>query len=938
MPRSTRNRLFTILAVLFGVLGGYLLISSTQPARSASGGSHADIEAFEPYLHYLHEFTERRRVNVYFKNEQSIFYGAQVNFVNTDRGNLTFLRRDLVTGGRVPLMVARVYDSSGFGSEEFGAGWHLSAAETIEIQNDTARLRSETGAVIRFQRSGNSFVLEQDYPSDYTVLNEAATGGLTLRLRSGHTKEFTLLGTAYRLTRVTDRNGNEARLVYEGTKLKRLESSGHLIEFVRRADGRIASVRDEANRTVRYLYDNRGMLSSAVDVAGNRWIYQYSGQRRLHKADDPLGRETFKVWYAADGRVRALDLPSGRVSYNYDDGLRSTTVKSRKGLETQFFHNEHGITTRVINPLGQETRITLDDRRNVTEVWEAGSLLHQMEYDQEHRLVSRRSGQVTARYSYDASNGEVARIERSDGKTVALAYDARGNLVRVADREGVRTYQYSALGGVIGVTGVGGAHAVQFQVNADGLIMQMIEDGGSRTSFSYDPHGRLAEASFADGLTSSMQYDPLGLRRELKYSDGRRVEYAYDPAGNLVRIDLHKLDGTRGGQVLELDESYQVRRQIMADGREVRLDYDKHGNLLESREGERVLRFEYDSLDRLTAVVAPSGQRLEYHYAPGESSLVAQHGGYAEAVVSPRRDSGLTFSASWEVFSTRADASQFGSVRFDEKLGRFQLSGSSGYEVSTRADEAEGPLARLRLVADGTPLHERQRAFQAPSNPMYLPAEYAAINCCPICATGPDHPPCEPCFEDPPPPPPPDPVPSATMQVKFSGSKTPGNNLTFPSQTCSQSLGLFNCPGRGTWVWNVEIKADVTDDASKWTPQQSYTGRKKGFSKDSSGVLHSFDVPLNVPDDSPDSQFVQKPAGQKILFWLDAPGHFYRLDNGQMIDSMTQVQNFTSTICSTVSSGTCVTTTWHFKLVIKPGSVLDTANSTAGNGSLSTNF
>ena len=123
-----------------------------------------------------------------------------------------------------------------------------------------------------------------------------------------------------------------------------------------------------------------------------------------------------------------------------------------------------------------------------------------------------------------------------------------------------------------------------------------------------------------------------------------------------------------------------------------------------------------------------------------------------------------------------------------------------------------------------------------------------------------------------------------------------------------------------------------------WTTQQSYAGRKKGFWKDTSGVLHSFDDTLNVPNDNPDSSFVQQPAGQKAIFWIDAPGHTYQLPSAGPVDSMTQVQNFTSTVCSTANTSNCFNVNWYFKLVVKPGAVLDTTNSAAGLGSASTNF
>jgi hypothetical protein len=180
---------------------------------------------------------------------------------------------------------------------------------------------------------------------------------------------------------------------------------------------------------------------------------------------------------------------------------------------------------------------------------------------------------------------------------------------------------------------------------------------------------------------------------------------------------------------------------------------------------------------------------------------------------------------------------------------------------------------------------------------------------------------------------------SATITVHFTGTKTSGDNLTFPStQTCSQSLRLFNCPGPSTWVWNVEIAANVTDDASKWTTGQSYTGRAKGNWKDSQGVLHAFDDPLNVTNDNPSSSFVQQPAGQKAIFWIDAPGHRYTYGANQPIDSLTQVENFTSKGCSTVNTSLCFPVTWYLKLVVNPGAVLDTTNSKADFGSASTNF
>lgn len=127
-----RNKPCLILLATFLFLTSlYASLPAQLPVIHAQ--SHVDHKQFEPYVEYLNEFTERRRLKMYFANEQSIFYGAQVGYVNAGRGNLTFVRRDLVTVGRLPLVAARVYDSSLNTGDDFGKGWHLSAAETINL-------------------------------------------------------------------------------------------------------------------------------------------------------------------------------------------------------------------------------------------------------------------------------------------------------------------------------------------------------------------------------------------------------------------------------------------------------------------------------------------------------------------------------------------------------------------------------------------------------------------------------------------------------------------------------------------------------------------------------------------------------------------------------------------------------------------------------------
>ncbi|HEY3457026.1 MAG TPA: hypothetical protein VGK64_20775 [Bryobacteraceae bacterium] len=139
---------------------------------------------------------------------------------------------------------------------------------------------------------------------------------------------------------------------------------------------------------------------------------------------------------------------------------------------------------------------------------------------------------------------------------------------------------------------------------------------------------------------------------------------------------------------------------------------------------------------------------------------------------------------------------------------------------------------------------------------------------------------------------------TCTILVRGTGSKTSGDNLSFPSG--DQTLGAKNLSDR--WIQQVEISGTVSDDASNWALHQKYSGLLKD------GRTQQ----LSVPNDDPDSSFRQQPAGQKNFFWIDGPG--YR----KISQNFTQVQNFTS--WAQQGNSIC-RTTWHLKIVVSNGAL-----------------
>lgn len=99
-----------------GALGGvmaFLLFVvtvglATAPAHATEAPEDYGARAEAKAQALLKDLSSRRRVAKLFHNHQSMFQGVQERLVNTSSGNLTFLVRDLVAVGGMPIVAGRV--------------------------------------------------------------------------------------------------------------------------------------------------------------------------------------------------------------------------------------------------------------------------------------------------------------------------------------------------------------------------------------------------------------------------------------------------------------------------------------------------------------------------------------------------------------------------------------------------------------------------------------------------------------------------------------------------------------------------------------------------------------------------------------------------------------------------------------------------------------
>ena len=290
---------------------------------------HSDADA--GYVGILNEFTDRRRSHILFNNTQTAEYGLQVGHVNVGRGNFTFARKDLVLIDIIPLVLARVYDSSNLDSGDFGVGWRLSVAEEIVAKKDTLIYRDSSGSNIKAKQVQPG-IFEVSGPTDISGI-EVTGRSIEINYTNGFAKVFldaaivTSKGSEkYLLTEVHDAFGNALRFEYQnGLVTRATTANGREIFVSRNEEGLITTIVDSFGRSVEYVYDGNKLVG-VVDMEGRQWQNAYDKSGRLATMIDPTNQTIAAITYDGKGRVTSTFVDAVSRKYRYGKKVRPLTM------------------------------------------------------------------------------------------------------------------------------------------------------------------------------------------------------------------------------------------------------------------------------------------------------------------------------------------------------------------------------------------------------------------------------------------------------------------------------------------------------------------------------------------------------------------------------------------------------------------------------------
>ncbi len=134
---------------------------------------------------------------------------------------------------------------------------------------------------------------------------------------------------------------------------------------------------------------------------------------------------------------------------------------------------------------------------------------------------------------------------------------------------------------------------------------------GGVTHYTYQQNpSRLSSVTDANGNPISYSYDGRGELLSVTYVDETSEHYVYDTAGKLISWT------NRRGDTIELDfdSAGRVIRKRNPDGSQTTYAYNAVGNLTQIVDARGVTQFEYSPNDRVSRIVYPGTQSLEFEY------------------------------------------------------------------------------------------------------------------------------------------------------------------------------------------------------------------------------------------------------------------------------------------------------------------------------------
>ncbi|MEL6949822.1 MAG: DUF6531 domain-containing protein [Pseudomonadota bacterium] len=682
--------------------------------------------AEELSIDMVNEVSSRRQTKKIFHNWQNPYEGVQVGHTNLATGHLTFFVRDAVAIDKMPVVIGRVFDSRVASNGDFGPNWKLSLTESLYVDR-------RSGQVVFHDATGSSYNLlrggDGTFRTESGVQIEATLSGRIATVTSGSlTRRFVLSSDkTYTLREVESSNGGKISLSYRRGRLRSISNERGLVaRIARNPTGQISGISGPRIGALSYEYDASGLLigvSAQVEDDRRTWAFLYNSSRHLEQVIAPDGSTVADFEFDVQGRVTRSNVQGRLFEYSFS-----------------------GSTTRVTNAIGQTARFEVVSNGDWTITGFGGlsvtvqfgptgkpiglvapdTELFSFEYDRAGRLsgVNKMFGTQSSTSLVYTDDSRLTSIERDGTSLASFSYHDSGLLAQASDSRGTRSYQWGRQGGVTGIENRGGETVLRR--NPRGLITSIESWSGQSVELSYSASGRAKSIVFSDGSRADYTYDSYGFREQSSYSNGVDVDFAYDSKANLKSVTFAESDIILKEDTYEIGENNELLSISSTSGPTMAFAYDGIGRIANIETGSRLLEVEYDvgsQVERISVdgVVTYQTSAL----AIGRDEVVANDKRTDHLEIAHYPGFGVYGDIDTLVYS-RPVAALSGLLVFDDQSMRFFVADFHKHPTEARIQSS---LRRqgLEMNRDG----EFMSAWylDKPSNMLFVPPEYAAVNC-----------------------------------------------------------------------------------------------------------------------------------------------------------------------------------------------------------------
>jgi RHS repeat-associated protein len=476
--------------------------------------------------------------------------------------------------------------------------------------------------------SGRTFALVYDML--HRLKEVQRPGGDSLKLR---------YDKADNITSMRDTLGNTVRFRHDscGNLTELVDPRGRSTKYFYDALGQLVARKDAAGSSTWFSYDSEGNLMALTDPAGNTTRFRYDALGRQTEEIDPRSKSRKFVYNRMSLLEKEIGPDGGTTRYEYNHKGDLTRINYPDETFAQFRYDKLGNISEIKDPENWlRYSYNMDDQ--VTRV-EDKILKKTLEYAYNKR--GNRSAMVgptgTTRYEYDKL-GRPAKIVDASGRTFAFRYNETGLLKGLTYPNGVKTEYTHDKGGrllTLVTCDKDGSEIDRFSYayDANGNRISCADKDGNKTEYSYDDLDRLVAVKYPDGRTETFRYDSMGNRlargikgsgkekgssTEFVYGPDNRLEmtkqgdvrFRYDASGNLVKKETPK--GTFTYRFDDRDRLLEVKRP---DGKLVRYGYAPNGLRTWKEVDGKKTRYLYDFED-VVAEFSEKGE-MEVSYLHG---------------------------------------------------------------------------------------------------------------------------------------------------------------------------------------------------------------------------------------------------------------------------------------------------------------------------------